>query len=138
MLLRLPSHWMSSSFSLSIRFIWLIDTPFLMCVPTTSFFVVDDFETVFQFTAVTPVESDASWLVACCSLGVFFYSIMEATFGWANIVVCTVVFVNNWHFSVSVSGAIADGLIRKIGSNIVPSARDGNLLLSFLDDGLNF
>ena len=44
--------------------------------------VVNDFE-------VTPVESDASWLLACCRSDVFFYSITEAALNRANIVVCT-------------------------------------------------
>ena len=40
--------------------------------------MVNDFETVFKFSAVTPVESDAAWLLACCRSDVFFYSITEA------------------------------------------------------------
>ena len=82
---------MSSSFWLSVGFSFLIDNPFLMRVSTISP------QTVFKFTAVTSVESDAAWLLACCRSDVFFYSIMEAVLGEANIVVCTVadIFVDN-------------------------------------------
>ena len=52
--------------------------------------MVNDFETVFKFSAVTPVESDAAWLLACCKSDVFSYSIIEAALGGANKVVCTV------------------------------------------------
>ena len=53
------------------------------------FQLVDDFETVLLFTAVTPVEHNAVWLLAYCSSNVFFYSIMEVALSRANIVVCT-------------------------------------------------
>ena len=49
--------------------------------------VVNDFETVFKFTVVTPVESEAAWLLACCRSDVFFYSILEAALSRGNIVV---------------------------------------------------
>ena len=39
--------------------------------------VANDFETIFKFTAVTPVESYAAWLLACCRSDVFFFSITE-------------------------------------------------------------
>ena len=59
--------------------------------------MVNEFKTVFKFTAVRPVESDAAWLLTCCRSDVFFYSIMEAALGKANIIACTVagIFVYN-------------------------------------------
>ena len=48
--------------------------------------VVNYFETIFKFTAITPVESNAAWLLACCRLDVFFYSIIEAALSRDNIV----------------------------------------------------
>ena len=59
--------------------------------------VVDNLETVFKITAVTIVESDPAWLLACCRSDVFFYSIIEALLSRAIIVVCTVagIFVYN-------------------------------------------
>ena len=52
--------------------------------------MVNDFETDFKFTAVTPMESDVAWLLACCRSDVFFYSIIEAALCGANILVGTV------------------------------------------------
>ena len=66
---------MSCSFSFSVGFSWWIDKPA----------VVNDFESVFKFTAVTPVESDAAWLLACCRSDVIFYSILEAALSRGNI-----------------------------------------------------
>ena len=51
---------------------WLIDKHSLTRMSTTS---------LLWFTAVTPVESDAAWLLACGRSDVFFYSIMEAAPG---------------------------------------------------------
>ena len=60
--------------------------------------MVNDFETVFMFTAVTPVQSDAAWLLACCRSEVFFYCIMEAALGGANIYL----FVPSLHISTEI------------------------------------
>ena len=98
---------------------------------------------VFKFTAVTPLESVAAWLLARCRSDVFFYSIMEAALSRANIVVCTVagIFGNNIVWLVflrsTVSGTIVGGLFRQKGSNIVHSACNENLLVRFLDDGFH-
>ena len=49
--------------------------------------VVNDFEAIFKFNAVTPVESNAVWLV----VGWMFSStVIEVSFGGANIFVCAV------------------------------------------------
>ena len=43
------------------------------------------------------MEGNVAWLLACCRSAVFFYSMIEAVLGGANIVVCTVagIFVYN-------------------------------------------
>ena len=95
--------------------------------------VVKDFETVFKFTAVTPLESDAALLLACCMSDMFFYSIMEAGLGGAKLIVCTVasIFVYNivWrHFSVPQSlGQLLMVCLNKKARILHP--------LRFLDDG---
>ena len=106
MLLRLPSHWMSLSSSLSVGFTSLHDI--------TS--MVNNCETVFKFTAVTPVEGNSAWLTACCRLDV-----LEA-----NIVVFIVaaIFIYNiaWlaFFGATVSGTIFDGLFDKKARILCP------------------
>ena len=103
--------------------------------------MVNDYESVFKFTAVTPVESDAAWLLACCRSDMFFFSIIEAALSRANIVICTVagIFVCNISslvfFGSTFSGSIFVGLFQQEGWNIVPSACNENLLVRFLDDG---